>query len=66
MRIIVNGKEEILEGDLTITGLIALKELNPDAVIVEHNSSLVKKESWGNMVIKDNDRLEILRFVGGG
>lgn len=66
MKIIVNGKEEILEGATTIAGLIALKELNPNAVIVEHNYSLVKKENWGDMIIRENDRLEILRFVGGG
>ena len=66
MKIIVNGKEEILKGTTTIAGLIALKELNPNAVIVEQNYSLVKKENWGDMIIKENDRLEILRFVGGG
>ena len=66
MKIIVNGREEILEEVTTIAGLIALKELNPNAVIVEHNYNLVKKENWSDMVIKENDRLEILRFVGGG
>ena len=66
MKIIVNGREEILEGVTTIAGLIALKELNPNAVIVEHNYNLVKKENWSDRVIKENDRLEILRFVGGG
>jgi sulfur carrier protein len=66
MKIILNGREEILEGATTVAGLIALKELNPNAVIVEYNYSLVKKEDWSDMVIKENDRLEILRFVGGG
>jgi len=66
MKIILNGREEFLEGVTTISGLIALKKLNPNAVIVEHNYNLVKKENWNDMVIKENDRLEILRFVGGG
>ncbi len=66
MKIILNGKEEILDGVTTVAGLIVLKKLNPNAVIVEYNYSLVKKEDWSDMVIRENDRLEILRFVGGG
>jgi len=66
MKIVLNGKEELLDGAITVAGLIALKELNPNAVIVEYNHTVVKKEDWHDMVIKENDRLEILRFVGGG
>jgi len=66
MKIILNGREEILDGATTVAGLIALKELNPNAVIVEYNHNLIKKEDWDDTAIKENDRLEILRFVGGG
>lgn len=66
MKIIVNGKEEIMEDGATVAGLIALKKLNPTAVIVEYNHDLIKKETWENITLKEHDRLEILRFVGGG
>jgi len=66
MKIILNGKEEILGEATTVAGLIALKEINPKVVIVEHNYTLIKKEDWNVTAIKENDRLEILRFVGGG
>jgi sulfur carrier protein len=66
LKIIVNGKEEIMEEGATVAGFIALKKLNPNTVIVEYNRNLIKKESWENTTIKENDRLEILRFVGGG
>ncbi|BAF58820.1 MAG: sulfur carrier protein ThiS [Pelotomaculum sp.] len=66
MKIILNGREEVLEEGMTVAGLVALKGVNPDAVIVEYNYSLVKKEDWAGITLKENDRLEILRFVGGG
>lgn len=66
MKIIINGKEELIEQDATIAALIARKALNPATVIIEYNYDLIKKETWDCIVLKENDRLEILRFVGGG
>jgi sulfur carrier protein len=66
LKIILNGKKEIIEEGATVAGLIALKSLNPDAVIVEYNHDLIKKGEWSDIALKENDRLEILRFVGGG
>ncbi|OPY58902.1 MAG: Sulfur carrier protein ThiS [Pelotomaculum sp. PtaU1.Bin035] len=66
MRITLNGKETGLPEGVTVAGLIALKKLNPKTVIVEYNHELVKEETWADIVIKENDKLEVLRFVGGG
>jgi sulfur carrier protein len=66
LKIIVNGKEEIIEQDATIAGLIAQKSLNPTNIIVEYNYDLIKKENWEEIVLKEDDQLEILKFVGGG
>jgi len=66
LTITVNGKKEIIEEGATVAGLIALKGLNPDTIIVEYNHDLIKKGEWSDIALKENDRLEILRFVGGG
>ncbi|MEW5953569.1 MAG: sulfur carrier protein ThiS [Bacillota bacterium] len=66
MKLIINGKESEVSGGLTIAGLLEEKGLNPEIVIIEHNLELVKSESWPDIVLKENDRLEILSFVGGG
>jgi len=66
LKITLNGKELTLPNGITIAELISQKQLKPETVIVEHNSELVKKETWAGIVLKENDRLEILRFVGGG
>ncbi len=66
MEIMVNGKKEIIENEMTIIDYLKSKDLNPDVVIVEYNKKIIDKAEYGAMVIKDKDKLEILRFVGGG
>lgn len=64
--VFLNGKAVELPEGLTIAGLVGQRGLNPDTVIVEYNYQLVEKETWPGIVLKENDRLEVLRFVGGG
>jgi len=66
IKVILNGREEVLPEGVTVSGLVSLKGINPDTVIVEHNGSLLKKDDWSGIALKENDRIEILRFVGGG
>jgi len=66
MKIILNGKENFLPEGITVAELISLKGLNPGTIVVEYNYEVVKAETWADIVLKDNDRIEILRFVGGG
>lgn len=66
MRITLNGKEQVLTEGVTLAQLISLKNINPQTIIVEHNGRLVKSEAWPDIRLQENDRLEILRLVGGG
>ncbi|MBM4272650.1 MAG: sulfur carrier protein ThiS [Deltaproteobacteria bacterium] len=66
MKIFVNGKDEVAEDGTTVADLIAVKGFNPKTIIIEYNYELVPSESWNGILLKEDDRLEILRFVGGG
>ena len=66
MKIKLNGNEEILKKPENIAGLLKLKEINPDIIVVEHNLEIISKENYSNTALKENDILEILRIVGGG
>lgn len=66
MKIMVNGKQEVLKDSISIGEYIMQKGLNPDTVVVEHNYNIIQKEEWSNVFLKENDVLEVLRFVGGG
>ena len=66
MKIFLNGKEEALSGEMTLMDFLNLKGLEPDRVVVEYNYNVVKREEWSSIVLKENDVLEVLSFVGGG
>ena len=66
MDIILNGQKETLDKDMNILEFLLSKGLNPDNVVVEYNLNVLKSEEWSNTVLKENDSLEVLSFVGGG
>ncbi len=66
MMITVNGKPEEFEAKISLLEFLETKDINPDSVVVEHNLNIVEKEELDNIRLKENDTLEVLRFVGGG
>ncbi|EPG75983.1 thiamine biosynthesis protein ThiS [Leptospira fainei serovar Hurstbridge str. BUT 6] len=65
---LVNGKQVSLS-DLSSPSLISLLEslkLKPEMVAVQRNGEIVKKTVWPGVTLQDGDRIEILKFVGGG
>ena len=64
--VLLNGRKADLAAGITVAGLLKQKNLSPDTVIVELNGEILRKESWPETALRENDRLEILRFVGGG
>ena len=40
--------------------------LNPDKIIVEYNYDIIQSDDYKTVILKNNDKLEILNFVGGG
>lgn len=64
--IVLNGqKTEIKEG-MTIAALLEEKQFRINLVAVEYNGQIIKKNRYDTIVIKDDDVLEIVSFMGGG
>ncbi len=66
MRIILNGKPEELPANLDIETLLVSRNIDLSKVVVEYNETIIKSSSWKATIIQEDDRLEILSFVGGG
>ena len=45
---------------------VKLLLFNPDMVIVELNNIIIRKSKFSTIYCKSNDRLEIIRYIGGG
>jgi sulfur carrier protein len=66
MRIICNGEEQEVRAGITLIELLQDLELNPDTVVAECNGTIVRREEYDALVLPENGRLELIRFVGGG
>ena len=56
---------DIREGTSLLT-LLENLDIDPGRVAVEYNMEIVHKSDFNDTVLKDNDTLEIITFVGGG
>jgi thiamine biosynthesis protein ThiS len=66
MDIQLNGQPTPVVAGITIGELIRQKNLDPATIVVEHNLTIITTADLDRIILKENDALEILRFVGGG
>jgi sulfur carrier protein len=66
MLININGKSEEVKIELNLAEIILSKSLCAEKVVIEHNLRIVPKDEWENTHLQENDRIEIVSFVGGG
>lgn len=67
MKIQANGKEVVLEKELTVRELLIRQKVEmQDYVTVQLNDEFVAKDDFGTLLVKDGDIVEFLYFMGGG
>ena len=69
MNISVNGEQTAVDDAITVSELLALlNDGNPNTrgIAVALNGEVVSRSRWEQAVLRDGDRLEVLRAVGGG
>ena len=66
MTVTVNGETRQIPENTNLARLLEILELASARVAVEINQSVVRRAEWGNIVLWENDRIEIVHFVGGG
>ena len=66
IKVIINGQDKILEDDLSLQEIIQNLNIEDKVMACAVNMDIVKKESWSSYILKYNDTIELLNFVGGG
>jgi sulfur carrier protein len=66
MQLIVNGNPMDAEEETTLAGLMETLKLDPKAVVAELNGEIVPREEYLNRTLAPEDKVELVRFVGGG
>lgn len=66
MHIQINGEKREVSRNLSLQDLIKHLNLSPERIAIELNQIVVRRADWSTTVLEDDDRVEIVHFVGGG
>jgi sulfur carrier protein len=62
----VNGKQVELDGPTPLLDYLERLGVNPRAVAVEHNGTIIERAAFDALRLDAGDNVEIVRMVGGG
>ena len=66
IKIKLNGKFIKIQDKITLLSLIKKLKVSIKKVAIELNQTIANKKSLGKIIIKKNDKIEIVHFIGGG
>jgi len=66
MVLTINGDPRTVTGASTVEALLLSLKLDPRAVVVELNRTIVRRPAIASTPVADGDVIEIVHFVGGG
>lgn len=62
----VNGQARTWRGGATVADLLHDLDIQTERVAVELNLEILDRAAFGQRLLKNGDRVEILSFIGGG
>lgn len=66
LRVYVNGEPREFSDPLSLAELVTQLDLPAQRIAVELNRTVVRRSEWSTIELHDEDRIEIVHFVGGG
>lgn len=66
MRVFINGETKQISGTPSLAELINQLELPVARIAIELNREVVRRSEWSSTILREDDRIEIVHFVGGG
>ena len=61
-----SGKEIHLEAPVTVRAFLLEQGYQPERVAVERNGQIVRRADFDKELLREEDTVEIVHFVGGG
>ena len=66
MTIVLNGERREAPGGVSVLVLLETIGLSPLRVAVEINGRVTRREDFAGALLREDDRVEVVQFVGGG
>jgi thiamine biosynthesis protein ThiS len=62
-----NGQEYLSQNNkFTILDLLNYFDYNTSLLVVEYNNFISLKKNWNKIIVRNDDKIEVLTIVGGG
>ena len=65
-KIQLNGDPYEINGRTNLNELLNKLKIEKNKVAIEVNGEIVQKEKYQNLVLRKDDKVEIVHFIGGG
>ncbi len=66
MTLIINGETKEVDDSSTLQDIITNLQIENKVMAAAVNMQIVKKDEWSTYIPQNDDKLELLQFVGGG
>ena len=65
-KIQLNGKKITIKSNLSILDLLKKYKLSNKKIAIELNGAIISKINFKKKILKNNDKIEVVHFIGGG
>jgi sulfur carrier protein len=62
----LNGISYEIDNDTNLSKLLNRLKIQKNKVAIEVNGEIVEKNKYPNLILRKNDKVEIVHFIGGG
>ena len=62
----LNGKKVTIKSKSTIYDILKKFKLDNKKIALEHNGMIISKTKYKKKFLKNNDKVEVVYFIGGG
>jgi thiamine biosynthesis protein ThiS len=65
-KIQLNGKKVVIKSNYSLLDLLKKYKLINKKVAIEYNGKIIQKVNYKKKYLKNDDKVEIVHFIGGG
>ena len=66
VQVTVNGQDRSVEEGTSLPDFLTQLGIDGRRIAVAHNGTVLYRDDWPAVTLRDGDRLEIVRMIGGG
>ena len=66
IKIKINGKFSMINDNLSLSQLLKRLKIPLKKVAIELNEEIIDKNNLDKLILKKDDKIEIVHFIGGG